>query len=132
MNNVQLLGRITKDPQTSYTSDSKAITRFTVAVDRIPDKNGNKQTDFIGCVAFGKTAEIVEKYFGKGNPIAVAGRIQTGSYEKDGHRIYTTDVIADRVEFVPGDKGEGGKPTKEEQAVIPELIPDDEIPFGGC
>ena len=125
MNNVNLMGRLTKDPVISYTTDQMAIARFTVAVDRMPDKNGNKQADFIGCVSFGKTAEFIEKFFTKGKPIALTGRIQTGSFEKNGQKIYTTDVIAERVEFVPG---EAPKEEKKPE-VIPDLIPDDSIPF---
>ena len=125
MNNVNIMGRLTKDPVISYTTDQKAIARFTVAVDRMPDKNGNKQADFIGCVGFGKTAEFIEKFFTKGKPIALTGRIQTGSFEKNGQKVYTTDVIAERVEFVPG---EGPKEEKKPE-VIEDLIPDDSIPF---
>lgn len=127
MNNVNLMGRLTKDPVISYTTDQKAIARFTVAVDRMPDKNGNKQADFIGCVSFGKTAEFIEKFFTKGKPIALTGRIQTGSFEKNGQKVYTTDVIAERVEFVPG-VSEAPKEEKKPE-VIPDLIPDDSIPF---
>ena len=104
MNQVQLLGRLAKDPIVNNTS-STAVARFTVAVDRIPDKSGNKSADFISCVSFGKTAEFVQKYFQKGKPISLSGRIQTGSYEKNGEKIYTTDVVAERVEFVPGAGG---------------------------
>lgn len=108
MNSVQLVGRLTKDPVVSYSSATQnAVARFTVAVDRMPDKNGNRQADFISCVAFGKSAEFVEKYFNKGKGIALTGRIQTGSYDKNGQKIYTTDVVADRVEFVPGGSGDG-------------------------
>lgn len=127
MNNVTLLGRLTKDPVISYTTDQQAIARFTVAVDRMPDKNGNKQADFIGCVCFGKTAEFIEKFFTKGKPIALTGRIQTGSFEKNGQKVYTTDVIAERVEFVPG-ASEAPKEEKKPE-VIEDLIPDDSIPF---
>ena len=108
MNSVQLIGRLSRDPQVSYSSATQnAVARFTVAIDRVPDKNGNKQSDFISCVAFGKTAEFIEKYFTKGKPIALTGRIQTGSYDKNGQKVYTTDVVADRVEFVPGGNGDG-------------------------
>lgn len=127
MNNVNLMGRLTKDPVISYTTDQMAIARFTVAVDRMPDKNGNKQADFIGCVSFGKTAEFIEKFFTKGKPIALTGRIQTGSFEKNGQKVYTTDVIAERVEFVPG-VSEAPKEEKKPE-VIEDLIPDDSIPF---
>lgn len=89
MNKVFLMGRLTKEPDVR-----EKVTRFTLAVDRY--KEG---TDFISCVAFSKTAEIIGKYVGKGNKIAIEGRIQTGSYEKDGRSVYTTDVIVERVEF---------------------------------
>ncbi|MBR0139959.1 MAG: single-stranded DNA-binding protein [Firmicutes bacterium] len=145
MNQVQLVGRLTKDPQVSYSASTQnAVARFTVAIDRAPDRNGNRQADFIGCVCFGKTAEFVEKYFTKGKPIALTGRIQTGSYEKNGQKIFTTDVVADRVEFVPGDtsangsgssfggaqqgSNEGNKQGGFEE-LGGELIPDDDIPF---
>ena len=96
MNNVSLIGRFTKEPDTRYTTDGKAVSRFTIAVDR-----WGEGADFIGCVAFGKTAEFIEKYFHKGMKIGVVGHIQTGNYTKDnGDKVYTTDVIADRVEFV--------------------------------
>ena len=102
MNNVSLIGRLTKDPEVRYANE-KAVAKFSIAVDRI-----GEGTDFINIVTFGKTAEFIEKYFFKGMRIALTGRIQTGSYEKDGHKVYTTDVIADRVEFCEskGDKTE--------------------------
>ena len=141
MNSVQLIGRLSKDPQVSYSSTTQnAVARFTVAVDRIPDKNGNRQADFIGCVAFGKTAEFIEKYFTKGKPIALTGRIQTGSYDKNGQKVYTTDIVADRVEFVPGSTSanqggqsyQGGQNMGQPQGDAPDgfnLITDDDIPF---
>ena len=143
MNSVQLVGRLTKDPVVSYSSTTQnAVARFTVAVDRIPDKNGNKQAAFISCVAFGKSAEFFEKYFNKGKAISLTGRIQTGSYEKNGQKIYTTDVVADRVEFVPGSNNEGGSsfsgagqqasPAESNGGYTPEgfkLMTEDDIPF---
>ena len=107
-NVVVLVGRIVRDPEVRYTPSQTAVARFTVAVDR-PFARDNEQTaDFISCVAFGKSAEFIEKYFTKGKPIGLTGRIQTGSYtNKDGVKVYTTDVVAERVEFV-GNKGESG------------------------
>ena len=107
-NVVVLVGRIVRDPEVRYTPSQTAVARFTVAVDR-PFARDNEQTaDFISCVAFGKSAEFIEKYFTKGKPIGLTGRIQTGSYtNKDGVKVYTTDVVAERVEFV-GSKGESG------------------------
>ena len=109
MNNVSLMGRLTRDAELRYASNTEmAILRFNVAVDRRLSKekrteaeNNNQPTaDFINCIAFGKTAEIIGQYFGKGNKIAITGHIQTGSYEKDGQRIYTTDVVVDSFDFV--------------------------------
>jgi len=103
MNAVSLMGRLVKDPETRYSQEdnAKAVARFTVACDRkYKTKNGEQTADFIGCIAFGKCAEIVDKYFRKGMRIALNGRIQTGSYtNKSGNKVYTTDVIADSVEF---------------------------------
>ena len=98
MNNVQLIGRMTKDPNTTFSKDGKAVTRFTLACDRWSKDAG---ADFIGCVAFNKTAEFIDKYFRKGMKMALTGSIRTGNYTKDnGDKVYTTDVVADRVEFV--------------------------------
>jgi len=102
MNNVILIGRITKDIEMRFIPESElAVAKFSVAVDRPVTKGKEKQTDFINIVVFGKTAEACEKYTAKGKMIAIQGRIQTGSYKnKEGVNIYTTDVIADKVEFV--------------------------------
>jgi len=104
MNSVSLTGRLTRDPEVRYGAASQtAVAKFTLAVDRQRTaREGEPTADFIGITCFGKTAELVEKYVTKGRLIGVTGRIQTGSYEKDGRRIYTTDVIADRVEFLGG------------------------------
>ena len=101
MNRVELIGRITKDPELRYTSSNIATTRFTLAVNRpFQGQNGEQGTDFISIVVWRKQAENVKKYVSKGSLVAVEGRIQTGSYEKDGQRIYTTDVVADNVQFL--------------------------------
>ncbi|MBR6390671.1 MAG: single-stranded DNA-binding protein [Lachnospiraceae bacterium] len=105
MNRVILMGRLTRDPDVRYSQGEGTISnaRYTLAVDRNVSRNsGDDQptADFISCVAFGRTAEFVEKYLKKGTKIAIEGRIQTGSYtNKDGQRVYTTDVIVDRHEF---------------------------------
>lgn len=99
MNYVALIGRLTKDPEVRYTQDEMAIARFALAVDR-QNRGEEKKADFINIIAFGKQAENCEKYLSKGLKVAVEGRIQTGSYEKDGLKVYTTDVIASRVEFI--------------------------------
>lgn len=93
MNKVFITGRLTKDVLLTQSGET-AIARFTTAVDRV--KEG---ADFISCVAFGKTAETISKYMAKGSKIIAEGHIQTGSYEKDGQKVYTTDVIVDRFEF---------------------------------
>ena len=98
MNRVELIGRLTRDPDVRYTGDGTAIARFTLAIDRFGSKE--KKTDFPSVVAFGKTGEIVDKYVRKGHLLGVEGRLQTGSYEKDGTTVYTTDVIADRVQLL--------------------------------
>lgn len=92
MNKVILIGRLAKDPEVRD-GDTK-VARYSLAVDRM--KEG---ADFISCVCFGKAADFAEKYLGKGTKIAIEGRIQTGSYEKDGRKVYTTDVIVERHEF---------------------------------
>ena len=101
MNLVALTGRLTKDPEVRYSqgANSMAVARYTLAVDRKFKKEGEQSADFISCVVFGKGAEFAEKYFRKGTKIDVVGRIQTGSYEKDGKRVYTTDVVVESQEF---------------------------------
>ena len=144
MNNVTLIGRLTKDPEVRYTADQMAIAKFTVAVDRFGKE---KQADFIPVTVFGKQAENCEKYLVKGRKVAIQGRIQTGSYtNRDGATVYTTDVVADRVEFLEwGDRNErsgGGsryqssQPSNQGSADrdmgVPEgfqALQDDDIPF---
>jgi len=106
MNKVILMGRLTRDPEVRYSQNesSTAVARYTLAVDRRFSRNNggdNQQTaDFIGCVAFGRSAEFAEKYFRKGLKIVVTGRIQTGSYtNRDGQKVYTTDVVVEDQEF---------------------------------
>ena len=107
MNNVSLIGRLTRDPEVRYTAGTQmAVAKFTVAID---DGFGEKKrTNFIPVTVFGKTAENCEKYLAKGRLVGVQGKIQTGSYtNKDGATVYTTDVVADRVEFLEwGDRNE--------------------------
>ncbi len=107
MNNVILIGRTTKDPEIRVSNSGLAVARFSVAIDRGKDKDGNdKGADFPNVVVFGKQAENCEKYLHKGLKVAIQGHIQTGSYEKDGKKVYTTDVVADRVEFIEWAKKE--------------------------
>ena len=100
MNSVQLTGRFTRDPEIRYTDGGLSIARFTLAVDRRFRQEGGPSADFIGCIAFGKTAEFIEKYFSKGKKMEVNGRIQTGSYtNQDGQKVYTTDVVVEAAGF---------------------------------
>ena len=103
MNKVILMGRLTRDPEVRYSAgdNSMAIARYTLAVDRRFRRDGSDQnTDFIGCVAFGRSAEFAEKYLRQGTKVVVTGRIQTGSYtNRDGQKVYTTDVVVEDQEF---------------------------------
>lgn len=104
MNKVILMGRLTRDPEIRYSQseNSTAVARFTLAVDRRFKRDGaNEQSaDFISCVAFGRTAEFMERYTRQGTKLVVEGRIQTGSYtNKDGNKVYTTDVVVENTEF---------------------------------
>lgn len=100
MNSVALIGRLTRDPDVRWTQDQMAIATFMVAIDRPPKKDGTKGTDFPRITVFGRQAENCEKYLKKGRLVGITGHIQTGSYQKDGQTFYTTDVVADRVEFL--------------------------------
>ncbi len=130
MNSVSLIGRLTRDPEVRYSAGSQtAVAKFTLAVNRPFAKEGEQDADFIGITCFGKTAELVEKYMSKGRQVGVTGRIQTGSYEKDGRKIYTTDVIADRVEFL--DRGNSNSETYSQPEVDnPFNNEDDQLPAG--
>ena len=103
MNKVILMGRLTRDPEVRYSQgeSATAIARYTLAVDRRFNRNNDENSaDFIGCVAFGRSAEFAEKYLRKGTKVVVTGRIQTGSYtNKDGVKVYTTDVVVEDQEF---------------------------------
>ena len=102
MNKVILCGRLTRDPEVRYSSgeNQTAVARYTLAVDRRFRRDGEPTADFIPCVIFGRSAEFAEKYFRQGMRVLVSGRIQTGSYtNKDGQRVYTTDVVVENQEF---------------------------------
>lgn len=139
MNKVILMGRLTRDPDLRYSQgqEQKAIARYTLAVDRrYANRNDpNAQTaDFISCVAFGKAAEFAQKYFHKGIKIAVAGHIQTGSYtNKDGQKVYTTDVIIEDQEFAESKGNSQGQQSAPEPDAdgfmqIPDGV-EEELPF---
>ena len=102
MNQVVLMGRLTRDPEVRYSGgeSSLAIARYTLAVDRRFKRDGEPTADFINCVAFGRTAEFAERYFHKGTKLVISGRIQTGSYtNKEGVRVFTTQVVVENQEF---------------------------------
>ncbi|MBQ0005307.1 MAG: single-stranded DNA-binding protein [Clostridiales bacterium] len=107
MNSVILIGRLTRDPELSYTPNNQtAVTRFTIAVDRPVAQGRERQADFIRITVWGKQAETCDRYLSKGRQVAVMGRIQTGSYKnREGVTVYTTDVVADRVEFLGSANG---------------------------
>ena len=139
MNKVILMGRLTRDPEVRYTQgdNAMAIARYSLAVDRRFKKDGDEQTaDFINCIAFGKAGEFAEKYFRKGTKIAVVGRIQTGSYtNKDGQKVYTTDVVVEEQEFAESKNGGSSDNNQSAPANkntdfmnIPDGI-DEELPF---
>lgn len=136
MNKVMLIGRLTRDPEVRYSQgdNAMAIARYTLAVDRRYRRNNEEQSaDFIGCVAFGKAGEFTEKYFRKGTKVAIVGRIQTGSYtNKDGVKVYTTEVVVEEQEFAESKSGNNGNasdgPAGDGFMNIPEGI-DEELPF---
>jgi single-strand DNA-binding protein len=99
MNKSILMGRICKDPTVKVTGTDNTVANFALAVDRRAKKGEEKTADFIPIVAWGKTAEFVGKYFRQGKQVAVVGRIQTRDYEKEGHKVYVTEVIAEEVFF---------------------------------
>ncbi len=109
MNKVILLGRLTRDPDIRYTQGAEpmAVARYTLAADRRIKREGEAAADFISCVAFGKIAEVAEKYLHKGTKIIIAGRLQTGSYtDRDGRKVYTTEVIVEDQEFAESKKSQ--------------------------
>lgn len=111
MNKVVLVGRLTRDPEVRYSQgdSATAVARYTVAVDRRFKRDGEPTADFIPCVVFGRSAEFAEKYFRQGMRISVSGRIQTGSYtNKDGVRVYTTEVIVEDQEFAESKNAASG------------------------
>ena len=137
MNSVQLVGRLTRDPEMRYTDGGSTIARFSLAVDRRYKSENGPTADFPNCVAFGRTAEFIEKYFRKGMRMGCQGRIQTGSYtNNDGQKVYTTDVVVESCEFVeskaskqPEENNNGFGPADENGFMnIPDDI-DEELPF---
>lgn len=139
MNSVVLIGRLTRDPEVRYTGgqNNMAVATFSVAIDRPVKQGQEKKADFPRVTAFGRQAENCEKFLAKGRLVGVQGRIQTGSYtNKDGRTVYTTDVVADRVEFLEwGNENDSGGAQQPAGAPEPPAAPegfsysDDDIPF---
>lgn len=134
MNKVILMGRLTKDPEIRYSQGDTpvAVARYSLAVNRRFKKQGEAEADFINCVAFGKSGEFAEKYLSKGQMISIVGRIQTGSYtDKDGRKVYTTDVIVEEHYFAEGKgkKEDKQKPEDEGFCPIDESVDDSDLPF---
>lgn len=139
MNKVILMGRLTRDPEIRYTQgdNAMAIARYSLAVDRRFKRDGEPDADFINCVAFGKSGEFAEKYLKKGTKVAVVGRIQTGSYtNKDGQKVYTTDVVVEEQEFAESknsgssDNNQSAPANKNTDFMnIPDNVEDEGLPF---
>lgn len=108
MNETHLIGRLTKDVELRYNENNIAVTRFTLAVNRsFKNADGEREADFISCVAWRKTAELLAEHFKKGSELGITGRIQTGNYENEkGDKVYTTDVIVEKIHFVGSKKEE--------------------------
>lgn len=135
MNKAEFVGRLTRDVEVRTTESGTVTARFTIAVSRkFKNAEGVYEADFINCVAFGKTAEFLDKYFSKGSMIGVTGRIQTGSYiNKDGQKVYTTDLVVEECEFVTS-KNDNNNTTKSEDPVTPDFVDvpadtDEELPW---
>lgn len=130
MNKTFLIGRLTKKPELRYTESNKAVANFIIAIDRqYINAQGEKETDFINIVTFQKQAENVKRYITKGSQVAIDGRIQTRNYEdKDGKRVYVTEVVADRVQFLDTKKQE--KSIEKEEPVKQKLSDDVFSDFG--
>ena len=145
MNSVNLTGRFTRDPDVRYTDGGTTIARLSLAMDRRFKQENGPQADFPNCIAFGKTAEFIEKYFRQGMKMELSGRIQTGSYtNKDGVKVYTTDVVAEAVGFAESKTAsQGNSPAGGQQDQdggfgpadangfmdVPDGISDEELPF---
>ena len=134
------MGRLVRDPDVRYSNGangSTAVARYTLAVDRKFKQEGQQTADFINCIAFGKLGEFAEKYLHKGVKIAIAGRIQTGSYtNKDGQKVYTTDVVVEEQEFCESKASNQQSQNNDRPQAssdgfmsIPDNLEDDELPF---
>lgn len=132
MNTWVGIGRLARDPNVKYTQSGKAYASFTLAIDRRKSADGKQQADFISCVAWEKLAEVISQYVSKGQKIAVDGRIQTRSYDKDGRKVYVTEVVVQSMEFCDS-KGSGTSSAAppEQQGMFEgsRAVADSDIPF---
>lgn len=138
MNKVNLTGRLARDPEIRYTEGGSSVASFTLAVDRRFKRDGQPTADFISCTAFGKTGEFIEKWFKKGSGLELSGHLRTGSYtNKNGQKVYTTDVVAEEAGFPQGGKSSGAGTDSESDRPhaggdgfmnIPDGL-EDELPF---
>ena len=126
MNKTVLLGRLVRDPEIRYSQSAEpiCIAKYTLAVNRRFKKQGEPDADFIPCVAFGKAGTFAEKYFKKGMQICVSGRIQTRNYEKDGNKVYVTEIVVEEQDFA-----ESKKKQEENFGEISESVNDSDLPF---
>lgn len=136
MNKVILIGRLTRDAEVKYANSGTAVARFNLAVDRRFKKDNEQSCDFISCVAFSKTAEFLERFGHKGVKFVVEGSIQTGSYtNKEGQKVYTTDVLVQSVEFAESKANAQNNNTPADAQTVPNdfieinEIDDEELPF---
>ena len=141
MNKVILIGRFVRDPEIRYTTNDKCCASFSIAVDRKYKQEGQQDADFPRVIAWGKTAEFIEKYFRQGMKIVIEGRIQTGKYtNKEGQTVYTTDVVAESVEFAESksasSNSNSSKPAESKPKIdedgwmnIPDDVDDEGLPF---
>ena len=136
MNKVIIIGRLVRDPEVRYTASNMCCASFSVAIDRRFKQDGQPTADFPRVIAWAKTAEFIEKYFSQGMKIALEGRIQTGSYKnKDGNTVYTTDIVAEAVEFAESKgttKSQNSEPPKPDDdgfMSVPDGVEDEGLPF---
>jgi len=130
VNKVILIGRLVADPEIRYTQSGKAVASYRLAVDRPFKQDGQQEADFINCVAWGKTGEFAGNYLRKGTKIAVEGRIQTCSYEKDGVKHYTTDIVVDRHEFCESrSSGQAATANSNAGQAFTDMDDDGDLPF---
>lgn len=137
MNKALFIGNLTRDPETKMMTNGKARTMFTIAVNRpYTDQNGQRSADFITCIAYDKTAELIGKYLAKGRKCAVEAHVRTGKYEKDGQTIWTTEFVTDKIEFLSSVQESSAGSNSPASTSAPPAdngdfteVQDDELPF---